>query len=155
MSMQWTQQNRDWLDGVLDQLIPANPEKGIPSAGAFGVGDFIAARAAEDKHVATALNELLASTSASDASVSVETVKQLEANCTDAFSVLVRLTYMGYYSRPKIRSAVGLGSWPVHPKGYEVPIESADMLEKLIAPVKARGQTYREPNDEQASSTDE
>lgn len=151
MSMQWTQQNRDWLDAVLDQLIPANPEKGIPSAGAFGVGDFIVASAAEDKHVAKALTELLASTSAStsasDASVSVDIVRQLEANCTNAFSVLVRLTYMGYYSRPKIRSAVGLGSWPVHPKGYEVPVEPADMLEKLIAPVKARGQAYREPND--------
>ena len=148
MSIQWTQQNRALLDDILDQLIPANPAKGIPSAGAFGVGDFIAARALEDDSVCAALQALLAAASSIDGNVSVETVRQLEANCATPFADLVRLTYMGYYSRPKIRSLVGLGSWPVHPKGYDVPVEPADMLEKLTAPVKERGQAYREPDNE-------
>jgi len=51
VTIQWTQQNRALLDDILDQLIPANPAKGIPSAGAFGVGDFITARAMEDDSV--------------------------------------------------------------------------------------------------------
>lgn len=148
MSIQWTQQNRALLDDILDQLIPANPAKGIPSAGVFGVGDFIVARAVEDDSVSAALKELLASASSIDGKVSVETVRQLEANCAGPFSDLVRLTYMGYYSRPEIRSVVGLGSWPVHPNGYDVPVEPADLLEKLIAPVKERGQAYREPGNE-------
>ncbi len=144
MSDQWTEQNRHLLDSILDQLIPANPEKGIPSAGAFGVGDFIASRAAEDNAISTALNELLSNAASIDGNVSVEMVKLLEAKYAKSFSLLVRLTYMGYYSRPEIRSLVGVGSWPVHPKGYEVPIESADLLEQLTAPVTNRGRAYRE-----------
>jgi len=147
MSDQWIHEKRNLLDNILDLLIPANPEKRIPSAGVFGVGEFITARAMEDDTVSKAIKELLFTASSIDEDVSIEMVEKLEADCALSFSVLVRLTYMGYYSRPEIRSVVGLGSWPVHPKGYEVPIESADMLEKLIAPVKARGQAYREPND--------
>jgi len=148
VSDQWAEPNRQLLDGILDQLIPANPEKGIPSAGACGVGDFIALRAAEDDAISTALNELLSSAAPIDGKVSVEMVRQLEANNAMSFSLLVRLTYMGYYSRGEIRSLVGLGSWPVHPTGYEVPIEPANMLEKLTASVIKRGQAYREPNDD-------
>jgi len=148
VSIQWTQQNRALLDDILDLLIPANPAKGIPSAGDFGVGDFIATRAVEDDSVSAAVKELLATASSIDGNVSVEMVRQLEANCSRSFSDLLRLTYMGYYSRPEIRSLVGLGNWPVHPKGYDVPVEPADMLEKLTAPVKERGQAYREPENE-------
>jgi len=155
MSVHWTQQNRDLLDGVLDHLIPANPEKGIPSAGVFGVGKFIAARAVEDDNISSALNDLLGAVSSIDGTISVEMVRQLEVNCPKPFSLLVRLTYMGYYSRPEIRTLIGLASRPVHPIGYEVPIESADMLDLLTAPVKERGQAYREFEDEKVQSSNE
>lgn len=142
------QQHRILLDQILDQLIPANIEKNIPAAGSFGVGDFIAARAEEDKTVSDALERFLSSAANISKDVNPEIVKALEASDSENFALLLRLTYMGYYSRPEIRSLVGVGSWPVHPKGYEVPLEPADMIEKLTEPVRDRGAIYRYPGDE-------
>ena len=82
-------------------------------------------------------------------------VEAIEAANTEYFTLLLTLTYMGYYSRPEIRSSVGVGSWPVHPKGYEVPLEPADMMEKLTAPVRDRGAMYRNPSDELQASSNE
>ena len=148
MNNPWTQQQRELLDQILDQVIPANPQKGIPSAGSFGVGDFIASRALEDDAVLTALHELLSSAESTGKTINVNTVRQLESSYAASFSTLLRLAYMGYYSRPQIRSLLGLGSWAVHPKGYDVPVEPSDLLETLTAPVKERGPVYRDPDDQ-------
>lgn len=145
----WTQQNRDLLDEILNQLIPANAGKSIPSAGDAGVGDFIGLRAANDVAVLNAINELLSSAASMEGNVNPEMVSQLEAGSAKNFLLLVNLTYMGYYSRPDIRLLVGVGSWPVHPKGYDVPIEPIDMIEKLTAPVRKRGPVYRQTRDKQ------
>ncbi len=149
---------RQLLDGILDQLIPANPEKRIPAAGAFGVGEFMEARAAEDQSIMDALLQLLMNGAAREARstesrVSSEMVAHIESNDAANFNVLLSLTYKGYYSRPEIRSLVGLESWPVHPKGYDVPVEPADMINKLTAPVKERGPMYRDSTDKKQVST--
>jgi len=39
----------------------------------------------------------------------------IETQQPDAFATLVRLTYMGYYSRPDTRPLFGVGAHPVHP----------------------------------------
>ena len=39
--MEWTLENRQVLAALLDQLIPANAEKGISAAGDLGVGPFV------------------------------------------------------------------------------------------------------------------
>lgn len=147
MNDHWTEQDRELLDEILDQLIPANPQKGIPSAGSFGVGDFLVTRAAADEIVSTALQEVLSTAASMQMSVNPEMVGQIESRCKTSFALLLKLTYMGYYSRPEIRSAIGLGEWPVHPKGYDVPVEPADLIRKLVAPVTQRGSIYREPTD--------
>lgn len=139
------QQHRNLLDDILDELIPANPEKKIPSAGTVGVGDFVVSRASEDTTLSDALTGLLSAAVKMGGEVTTEMVKALEASNTAHFTLLLNLTYMGYYSRPEIRSLVGLGSWPVHPNGYEVPLEPTIMIEKLTAPVRNRGAMYRNP----------
>jgi len=147
MNDHWTEQDRNLLDEILDQLIPANPQKGIPSAGSVGVGDFLVARAATDEVVTTALKELLSTANSMNMNVNPELVGQLESRCEASFTLLLKLTYMGYYSQSEMRSAIGLGEWPVHPKGYDVPTESAELIRKLVAPVTQRGSIYRESNN--------
>jgi len=147
MNDHWTEQDRDMLDEILDQLIPANPQKGIPSAGSFGVGEFLVSRAAADEDISSALQEVLSTAASMEMSVNPKMVSQLETRCKTNFALLLKLTYMGYYSQPEIRSSLGLGEWPVHPNGYEVPVEPVEMIRKLVAPVTMRGSIYREPND--------
>lgn len=148
MNTQWLQPYRQLLDDILDQLIPANAAKSIPSAGSFGVGDFIVARATDDRAFSDALRELLSLAEEIGGDVNPELVGQLESRCDESFRVLLSSTYMGYYSRPEIRSLLGLSAEPVHPKGYDVPIEPIDMIEKLTAPVTQRGSIYRDPGKE-------
>jgi len=147
------QEHRGLLIEILDQLIPANPKKRIPAAGSFGVVDFIEARATDDEFITNALNQLLSKAAEMDATVNADMVAKLESTDAENFRVLLNLTYMGYYSRPEIRSLVGVASWPVHPKGYEVPLEPADMIEELTAPVRSRGPMYRDPSDGQQVSS--
>ena len=143
------------LDGILDQLIPANPDKGIPSAGQSGVGDFIELRVNEDTAIAQALTDLLSHAPELVADITAESVAQLERDHAASFTTLLNLTYMGYYSRPEMRALVGVASWPVHPKGYDVPAESAQLLQQLTAPVVQRGSIYRQPATEQQGQADE
>ena len=74
----------------------------------------------------------------------VATLKRVEAAQGQDFETLVRLTYMGYYSRPDTRPYVGVGAHPIHPHGYPVDRESDAMMDELSAPVRARGKAYRD-----------
>ena len=144
------QQHRHLLDAILDQLIPANPVKRIPAAGEFGVGAYIEVQADQDENVRKALQHLLASAEKMNTSVNPEMVAQLESADNANFNLLLSLTYKGYYHHPEIRAVLGLASWPVHPKGYDVPAEPSDFIEKLVAPVVARGDCFRDPDNEQS-----
>lgn len=138
-------QYRKLLDEILDELIPANIEKNIPAAGTIGVGEFIDSRATEDPVLGDELNRLLSYAAQLNTGVNVDMVKALEARHNECFIQLLNLTYMGYYSRSDMRSLVGLGSWPVHPDGYEVPLEPTSLLDELTAPVRDRGPMYKDP----------
>lgn len=74
----------------------------------------------------------------------VAVLKRVEAAHGQAFETLVRLTYMGYYSRRDTRPYVGVGAHPIHPQGYPVARESDALMEELTAPVRARGKVYRD-----------
>ncbi len=137
--------DRKLLDAILDQLIPANPDKGIPAAGGFGTGDFIEERAQGDVHLGKALATLLKRAGAlAGGGMTSAVVRQLESERPAEFSELLALTYMGYYSRPEIPALVGVGAHPVHPQGYAVAPEPPEMIEALTAPVRARGKAYRD-----------
>ncbi|ASJ75811.1 hypothetical protein [Granulosicoccus antarcticus] len=135
---------RAQLDAILDQLIPANPERAIPAAGAAGVGDFIENQRADNVSIATAVDEVLSFALLLDAEMTPDRVSELELTRPESFQLLLRLTYMGYYSRPENRAHVGVAAHPVHPKGYEVARESQELLDELTLPVRARGSVYRQ-----------
>lgn len=144
MTDQLSEASRALLDGILDQLIPANPERRIPGAGAAGVGDFIERNRVNDSEVAACIDRLLGHSRCLQGSVTTEAIRQLEADLPEAFETLLKLTYMGYYSRPELRQLVGVASWPVHPRGYDVQREDNALLDDLTEPVRKRGPVYRQ-----------
>ncbi len=139
-----SEESRALMNDILDQLVPANPDRGIPAAGAAGVGEFIERNRSNDLEVAACIDVLLGHAQPLQGCVTTEAIRQLEARFPEAFETLLRLTYMGYYSRPDNRQAVGVGSWPVHPKGYDVLREDKALLAALTEPVRARGPVYRQ-----------
>ncbi len=139
-----SEESRALMDDILDQLIPANPERGILAAGAAGVGEFIERNRANDREVAACIDDLLGHSQPLQGCVTPEAIRQLEVELPEAFETLLKLTYMGYYSRPENRQSVGVGSWPVHPKGYDVQREDKALLSALTEPVRARGPVYRQ-----------
>ncbi len=133
------------LDALLDVLIPANRDRGIPAAGELGVAAFVTEAAARNPALNSALVTLIARAGELADGITPHTVRQLETELPEAFNLLLTETYKGYYSRPDMRAKLGVGSDPVHPAGYEVVRETPELLNKLTAPVRARGPLFRDP----------
>ena len=148
--MIWPDVDAVRLDAILDELIPANPQRDIPAAGAAGVAHFLSDKAQTDAGFHATVSSLLRLAADMADEVTTDLVRQLEAKAPGDFNKLLTETYKGYYSRPDIRAKFGVGAHPVHPQGYDVERESAEMLAELTAPVVARGPLFRDvPGDEQ------
>lgn len=147
------------LKSVLNELIPASKGGTKPAAGDLGVADFIcnATRYCGDPValVTVVLRSVCAHTrefTSLAAADRVAVLKRVESEHEEAFSELVRLTYMGYYSRADIRPLFGVAAHAVHPRGYDVAAESEELMHRLTAPVRARGSVYRNPDSDQPAS---
>lgn len=147
----WTAKERQLLDAILDELIPPRQDGSIPGAGALGVADFLPSAHAYASDPVGAVKSVLAIVEAKIDGFSdlppanrVAILKSVEAEEPEAFATLTRLTYMGYYSRADIRPHFGVGAHPVHPMGYPVEQESADLMDALTEPVRKRGKAYRD-----------
>lgn len=138
---------RRLLDALLDQIIPAGVDGRIPAAGDLGVADFIGDRATDDAELGELLRQGLAFAAtlvdADRNGLDADSVRRLEQEAPAAFEALLRLTYMGYYSRGDIRALLGLSPKPVHPDGYDVPPQDLDDIAALTEPVRKRGRCYR------------
>ena len=142
------------LGAVLDELVPASSDGRVPAAGALGVAEFIARKAAADPDVSALVRnallrvEQLADTrggkfAALDNASRVAIVASLEREAPEVFAALLRHTYMGYYSRADVRPLLGLSPRPTQPEGYAVPDEDPVELAALLEPVRTRGRCYR------------
>ena len=141
----WTQEERAYLDAILDRLIPANRDRQIPGAGELGIADFLTREADANAGLRGSISALLARAVKLAGGMTPDAVRQLEAALPSEFKELLVATYKGYYSRPDMRACFGLAAHPVHPEGYDVPPESHELMEELTAPVRARGPFYRDP----------
>ena len=150
----WNAAERELLNKILDQLIPASKDGNIPAAGSLGVVDFIGGKASEDQsvqelicHGLSVARTMMKENDKSYGSLGSDQrrafVRQLEETEPEFFNRLLRVTYMGYYSRPDIRELFGLSAEPTQPSGYAVPSESPEEIAALVAPVKSRGRCYR------------
>ena len=142
--------NRPVLEAILDELIPPSKNGKIPGAGALGVAEFLPAAHAYTLDpvgsVQTILNAVSDDFLIMTRDEKIADLQRVEAAYSDAFETLVRLTYMGYYSRSDIRPHFGVGAHPIHPNGYPVENESAAFIDNLTASVRARGKVYRDAN---------
>lgn len=147
----WNDTQSLLLEAILDQLVPANIEKDVPGAGALGTAEFLLSAtsyASDPVGAVLAILEGLNSKSEDFLDLS-DTQKRtllqvVEQEMPEDFATLVRLTYMGYYSRPDIRPLFGVGAHPIHPEGYAVLSESTALMDDLTAPVRARGPFFRD-----------
>lgn len=140
--------NRPVLAAILDELIPPSDDGKIPGAGALGVADFLPTAQAYASDPDGSVQTILDAVSSDFADLSrdekIADLQRVEGAHPQAFETLVRLTYMGYYSRPDMRPHFGVGAHPIHPKGYPVERESSKLMDELTAPVRARGKVYRD-----------
>ncbi|MCR8723366.1 hypothetical protein [Frigidibacter sp. ROC022] len=137
------QSDIELLTAILDQLIPANPDRAIPGAGQLGLASGLIE--ATEPTLASAIRALLSEVRAQPGEVSPRLVSRLEKDRPEDFRQLLSAVYMAYYSRPDMREKLGVGAHPVHPKGYPVDREPPELMKRLTAPVRARGPIYRDP----------
>ncbi len=135
------------LNEILDQLIPGNHGKSIPGAGEIGIADHLNRLAKERPEFYVALRRLLALAEGLEGGMDPANIRKLERAMPREFIEVLTETYKGYYSLPHMRTKVGVNTQPVHPKGYEVAQESAELLDGLTEPVRARGPIYRDPRN--------
>ena len=154
-----TDAQRELLTQVLDRIVPAGG--GLPGAGEIGVAEFVervsGSKQGQDRRPRGGGNppatrllvdglkqiELTAGSGAYadlDGDAQDEVLRAVESDSPDFFAELVRLTYVGYYSQPRIASALGLEARPPQPLGFE--LEQADL--SPLDNVRKRGPVYRE-----------
>lgn len=150
----WNGSDRALLDGLMNEIIPASSDGRIPPGSASGVADFVASKLTGNETAAELFSAGLSSAVdfvnaaggefgglGTDARVDI--VKRLEEAEPEFFALLIRYTYMGYYSRSDVRPLFGLSDQPTQPHGYDVPPETTEFMAELTGPVRKRGKVYR------------
>lgn len=151
----WSEGECILLNSLLDEIIPSSEDGRIPPGGALLVTDFITDKAREEpglyELITSGLRQLnslinVGNTIFSDLNKDgrVAVTRDLEKKEPEFFKMLVRYTYMGYYTTPEIPLLFGLSENPPHPLGYTVPDEDPELLKDLTAPVKNRGRCYQD-----------
>ena len=134
---------------VLDRLIP--PHGDMPGAGEVGTADYIDGIAGGSAHIARLFTdglqdiEIAASRSGSGfgdltGDQQDDVLRSVETDDSEFFDPLVRHTYNGYYSNPKIVELLGLDPRPPQPRGNRVERGDLSSLEVVVE----RGQAYRD-----------
>ena len=129
------------LVNVLDTIIPASRQRGMPAAGQIGVAEHILQAVDFLPIVAAGLSALIdAGFDALDPSQRVDALNAVAASQPGFLPLLLFQAYQGYYQNAATLEALGLPPRPPHPLGYE--IEENDL--SLLEPVRAREKLYRE-----------
>ena len=138
------------MRSVLDRIVPASED--LPGAGELGVAayiDRVVGPSAELKRLfARGLIEIDIGGQAqhSEGFVALSNaekdgvLRQVESREPAFFQELVRHTYYGYYSDPRIVEILGLEARPPQPRGHVLEQGNLDLIEN----VKRRGQVYRD-----------
>jgi len=140
---------RSVLIAVLDTLIPAG--EGFPESGALAL-DHVVAIADASAQAGALLSHALDAIDAAarrDGTRAFErlsvaeredALRRVESSDPQAFDVLVRHAYDGFYSHPAITTRLGLEPGPVQPRGHR--IEPAALPD--LTRVAGRGPIYRQ-----------
>ncbi len=134
---------------ILDRIVP--PTGKMPGAGEIAIEYLDRFAGASPQRKRTFSNgltgiELRAQQSFSNAFASLtgeqqdEVLRQVEAADKAFFDLLVRQTYNGYYTNPRIIEALGLEARGPQPRGYRVEMGNISLMEN----VQRRGRIYRD-----------
>ena len=157
-----TDLQRELLTRVLDRIVPSGD--GLPGAGELGVAEFVEGAAGsaprQNRHSRESGNlsptrllvdglkliEVTSGRSGSEAYGELdddardEVLRDVESTSPEFFDELVRLTYVGYYSQPRVAAALGLEARPPQPLGFDM--QQGDL--SLVDNVTKRGPIYRD-----------
>jgi hypothetical protein len=134
--------NDELIKAILDTLIPADPETGMPGAGSLGLEDEVlgeasAVHALLDAGLEAAANaDFVAGTSAER----IARLQEVEAIHPGFIGLLFVPTCGAYYRHPEALVGLGLEPRPPHPIGYQLEPGDLSTLER----VRQRGKIYRE-----------
>ena len=158
----FTDLQRELLTRVLDRIVPSGD--GLPGAGELGVGEFVESTAGsaprQNRHSRESGNlsptrllvdglkliEVTSGRSGSEAYGELDddardqVLRDVESTSPEFFDELVRLTYVGYYSQPRVAAALGLEARPPQPLGFDM--QQGDL--SLVENVRKRGPVYRD-----------
>ena len=137
------------VTAVLDRLIPSQGD--MPGAGEVGTADYLDEIVAGSTQLARLFThglqdiEIAASRLGSDFgelsdAQQDETLTGAETDDPEFFDALIRHTYNGYYSNPRIVQLLGLDPRPPQPRGNRVERGDLSSLEVVVE----RGQAYRD-----------
>ena len=125
------------LGQMVEQIIPASAEYGVPSAGDEQILADIAKVLAGDAGTLTQVMELMAQLDPELAPG--EQFLLLRDAYPDATAALVTVTGQCYYRDDRVMTSLGMAPRAPFPSGYEV--EQGDW--SLLDPVRERGEIYR------------
>lgn len=132
------------LAAVLDTIVPASVEDGMPGAGAAGVAQHVVAALEQapehEPGVVAGLAALGAEFLGLDGPERAAALEALAPSQPGFLPLLLFQTYQGYYESPEVLAALGLPPRAPHPLGYDM--EPSDL--SLLDPVRAKGKLYRD-----------
>ncbi len=144
-----SQSQHSLATAVLDRLIPSQGE--MPGAGEMGTADYLDGIAAGSAGIARLFSAGLQDIEIAAARLGSkfeelngdqqdDVLRGVEADSTQFFDLLVRHTYNGYYSNPKVVELLGLDPRPPQPRGNRVERGDLSSLQVVVE----RGQAYRD-----------
>ena len=144
-----SQSQHSLATAVLDRLIPHQDE--MPGAGEVGTADYIDGVVSTSPQLARLFSGGLQDIEIAAARVGAsfeelsgdqqdEVLRGMEADSPEFFDLLVRHTYNGYYSNPKVVELLGLDPRPPQPRGNRVERGDLSSLQLVVD----RGQAYRD-----------
>jgi hypothetical protein len=135
-----TDEQRALLVAALNCIVPPNGD--LPGAGDLGVAEFIERVAADSPAGRRRLIDGLTAIqlaglrrgapgfAALDADGQEALLAEIEVTLPLAFGSLVSYAYRGYYTDPRVQTAVGFEPRPPHPRGHDLPVFDAALLER-------------------------
>ena len=111
----FTDPERELLSAVLDRIVPAAKE--LPGAGQLGVVEYVDGAVSESSETKVLFSRGLAAIRAGAADfaglvdeLKDDLLRRVESAEPEFFQTLVRLTYNGYYTSPRVQELLGLGA---------------------------------------------
>ena len=144
-----SQSQRTLITAVLDCLIP--PQGEMPGAGEVGTADYLDGLVSDSAQLTRLFSDGLQDIDIAASRLGAgfeelsgdqqdEVLRGVEADSPEFFDLLVRHTYNGYYSNPKVVELLGLDPRPPQPRGNRVERGDLSSLQLVVE----RGQAYRD-----------